>query len=86
MEEIRGRNFDGVTVDMDNRYFVNCKFSNCEIRFRGAGDTKWTNTQFLFCDVLFADAAAATVHFLIGMNILGENFSREPIRPSMTLE
>jgi hypothetical protein len=63
--EIKNETFRTAVIDMDNKRFFGCKFSNCTLRYTGA-QCEWdANTVFDSCTWQLLDAAERTVSALI---------------------
>lgn len=61
-------NVDGVSqtggvVQIDNKFFVNCKFERCELIYTG-GDVGWANCSFVDCPIKFNGDAQRTINLL----------------------
>jgi hypothetical protein len=76
------RAFFSQTIDLDDKRFVGCKFTNCTLRYKG-GQVEWDkNTAFIGCRWHFLDAADRTVKVLnISMSDpLQFNWANAPFR------
>jgi hypothetical protein len=59
--KIANREFFSQTIDMDDKRFLGCKFTNCRLRYTG-GQCEWDkNTTFISCSWNFFDAADRTI-------------------------
>ena len=64
MTTVKGETIFGQTIDLDNKRFVGCKFTNCTLRYKG-GQVEWDkNTIFISCRWDFLDDAGRTVKVL----------------------
>jgi len=79
----KGKTFFSVTIDLDNKRFIGCKFTNCALRYKG-GQVEWDkNTSFIGCRWDFLEAAERTIKVrntassgdLIDFHWSGEAFS-----------
>ena len=62
MTAVKGQAFLGETVDLDNKRFVGCKFTNCTLRYEGS-QCEWDkDTVFVACRWYFVGAAQRTVY------------------------
>lgn len=69
----KGQSFFSRTIDIDNKSFVSCKFSNCTLRYKG-GQVEWDkDTSFVSCRWEFLDAAKRTIDV---MNMIGADVSK----------
>jgi hypothetical protein len=80
---VKGDAVFGRTVDLDNKRFLGCKFTNCTLRYKG-GQLEWDkDTAFISCQWEFLEAAKRTVKVrdaaqsgdLINFHWSGEAFS-----------
>jgi hypothetical protein len=56
--------FFSQTVDLDDKRFISCKFTNCTLRYKG-GQFEWDeHTSFIGCRWDFLDAAYRTIKVL----------------------
>jgi hypothetical protein len=68
----KGQSFLSKTIDLDNKRFIGCKFSNCALRYKG-GQVEWDqDTSFVSCRWEFFDAAKRTIDV---MNMIGGSVS-----------
>ncbi len=63
MEVIENKSETGVTITIDEKHFVNCRYENCTVIYNG-GDYAWTNTTFKNCQITLAGAAQRTATLL----------------------
>jgi hypothetical protein len=63
----------GVTIFIDGKHFINCRYTNCTLIFAG-GDFGWTNTTFKSCQIRFSGSADRTVSFMRNFNLLPTGF------------
>ena len=53
----------GATVILDEKYFVNCRFTKCTLVYMG-GEYGWIDTQFVDCKIALQGSADRTAGFL----------------------
>ncbi len=53
----------GGLLQIDNKYFINCKFDDCVLIYSG-GDCNWSNTVFNNCTLNWLGDASRTVSLL----------------------
>lgn len=63
----QGQQFANKTVEVDNNQFVDCKFTNCVLRFTGAGAVGYQNCVFDRCEWMFDGPAETTIQYLAAM-------------------
>ena len=82
MHLIENQIVNGTSVGIDDKHFVNCRFTNCALLYSG-GDFAWTNTQFENCNLQLSGAATRTVTFLtqLGIKELPQN-ANQPQGPT----
>ena len=62
--EIKNESFSRIIVDLDNKRFFGCKFTNCTLRYAG-GQCEWDqNCAFESCSWELIGAAARTLRIL----------------------
>ncbi len=61
------KNYDNVTVKLDNGKFVRCKFKNCRLRFGGTGPVSLIECEFSGVSWEFTGPAQNTMTFLRGV-------------------
>jgi hypothetical protein len=81
MQSVENQTVKAITVFMDNRFFINCKFTDCKLVFAG-GDTGWENTHFTNCLIQFQGSAQRTVGFLQQFNMMTVDTSKAVKQPS----
>jgi hypothetical protein len=59
----------GETVTMDDKHFLNCKFTNCKLIY-GGGDFQLTETAIDNCQFVLSGPAQKTAAFLMNFGIL----------------
>jgi hypothetical protein len=63
--QIQNEVFSNAVIDMDNKRFFGCKFTNCSLRYAG-GECDWDeHTRFTSCTWDLTGAAKRTVDFLL---------------------
>ncbi len=55
--------FTNADVGLDNNDFINCKFENCNLIYRGGSPPNITGCSFGEFRITFADSAANTLNF-----------------------
>ena len=81
LTEVANKTQISTVIDMDNKRFVRCKFTDCTLRYAG-GQCEWdNNAAFIQCSWEFKDAARRTAEiFMLGLNTgdftcAGRNFA-----------
>jgi hypothetical protein len=69
----------GVVIYMDDRYFINCRYTDCTLIFAG-GDFGWVNSSFQNCKLSFEGPAGRTVNVLRMFSLLSDKFG-QPAQP-----
>jgi hypothetical protein len=69
MQTIENEVASGKTISMDDKNFVNCRFSNCKLIYSG-GDCTWVTSAFPDCQIMLSGAAQRTAAFLAGFGVL----------------
>jgi hypothetical protein len=79
MQLVQNETLNGALVVLDGKYFVNCKYTDCNVVFCG-GDFAWVNTQFIRCRVSFDGPAARTFNLCKHFGMLKDSLepSAEP--------
>lgn len=72
METISNLVFEGESVQVDHKHFVECVFRNCVLEYSGEPFT-FERTQLTDCRYVFFGLARGTVHFLHCIGLLPEN-------------
>jgi hypothetical protein len=69
LAEVADKTYLAAIIDMDNKWFVRCKLTNCTLRYAGS-QCEWdANTSFIQCIWEFKDAARRTTAiFMLGGN------------------
>ena len=63
MQAVENQTTSGVTISLDDKPFINCRFTNCTLIYSG-GDYAWTNTNFDNCPLQLSGAAQRTATLL----------------------
>lgn len=64
MTTVEGKAFLSKTIDIDDKQFVGCKFTNCALRYKG-GQVEWDkDTTFISCRWEFLAAAKRMIDVL----------------------
>ncbi|HMK31057.1 MAG TPA: hypothetical protein VK473_15350 [Terriglobales bacterium] len=82
METIQNRSESGTLIHIDNKFFLSCQFTRCELIYTG-GDFAWRNTSFVECKLTFDGPAGRTVNFLRAFNLLKEQLAGEAAPPAV---
>ena len=83
MTKFQDESFTGEVIDLDGRWFVNCKFVNCHLRYSGDAECRFENSQVADGNVWeFKGAALNTVKLLsdVGVASLTPRPYRGPTR------
>lgn len=64
MEEIHGKVYSNVRVDLDNRKFKNCKFNRCTLVYSGGGPIALEDCEVVAPSYVFEGSAENTVKFM----------------------
>ena len=72
METIRNLNFEGESVSIDHKHFMDCSFRDCVLQYSGEPFTL-ERTQLTNCRYVFFGLARGTVHFLQCTGLLPHN-------------
>lgn len=65
--KFEGKEFSNEKIDIDFNHFINCRFSNCTLIFRGHGPMTLDGCSFDNSSWQFDSAASQTLHFLSGL-------------------
>lgn len=68
------KHFRNEDVVLDGNAFINCRFDNVKLIFRGGPDIQMDRCTFNSFDLVFDGAAANTIGFLQGMYAHGDKF------------
>jgi hypothetical protein len=63
MQTIEGQTAEGITIAMDNKFFLNCRFTRCKLIFSGE-QCEWLETAFIDCYVQMIGPALIAVNLL----------------------
>jgi hypothetical protein len=72
MQTIRNLVFEGESINIDHKHFMDCAFKNCILQYSGEPFTL-ERTQLTDCRYAFFGLARGTVHFLHCIGLLPEN-------------
>jgi hypothetical protein len=72
METIRDTAFEGESISVDHKHFMDCTFKNCVLEYSGQSFTL-ERTQLTNCRYVFFGLARGTVHFLQCIGLLPDN-------------
>jgi hypothetical protein len=50
MQTVENQTAEGITIAMDDKYFLNCQFTRCVLVYSG-GDCEWIDTSFPDCEL-----------------------------------
>jgi hypothetical protein len=53
----------GTTVVLDDKFFVNCRYTGCNLVYLG-GDYGWIDSEFKDCKIMLQGAAQRTTNFM----------------------
>ena len=65
--EFKDQKFSNQEVHMDFNHFINCKFIDCNMIYRGYGVIRMEGCSFTNVRWTFSDAAANTVDFMASL-------------------
>jgi hypothetical protein len=71
MKTVSGQEFVGIEVQIDNTEFIDCKFTDCAIVYRGA-PYHFRGCEFAGVSFKLRDAALWTAKFMQGFGMLGD--------------
>ncbi len=63
MEVVENQVVTGKTITIDEKHFVNCRYSSCVVIY-GGGEFGWVNTTFENCQITLSGPAQKTAAFL----------------------
>jgi hypothetical protein len=72
METIRNIFFEGQSINVDHKHFIECTFKDCILEYSGQSFT-FERTQLTNCRYVFFGLARGTVHFLQCIGLLAED-------------
>ena len=79
MITIENRVSSGETIPVDDKHFVKCRFTKCNLMFSG-GDVALTDTVIENCQVQLAGPAQRTASFLAMMGVLPSPNGTLPVK------
>ena len=68
MQVVENKNETGTTIVIDDKNFINCRFTKCTLHYSG-GDFAWTDTHFENCPVKLSGAAERTSSLMYWLGI-----------------
>ena len=77
MKTIENEVNTGATITLDDKHFINCRFTNCKLIYSG-GDWSMTETKVENCQVTLAGAAQKTANFLAFLNAMNPGGGTPP--------
>lgn len=80
MQTVENEKQTGAVVHMDNKVFINCAFTRCQMVYSG-GDFAWANTVFQDCQVTLEGSAKRTAEFLSHFNLFRPEAFGKPAPP-----
>ena len=69
MQVVENEVVAGKTIAIDEKHFVNCKYTNCTLIYSG-GEVAWANTNFNNCQITLSGAAQRTATLLGNFGVL----------------
>ena len=69
MEVIENKDSNRETIVLDDKFFVNCHFTNCNLMYSG-GEMLSKDSRFDNCPLQFSGAASRTVNLLTTFGVL----------------
>lgn len=64
LERVEGKEFSDCALELDGRFFVNCRFTRCKITYAGGVVPMFDGGTFDSCSFEFTEAAERTIHML----------------------
>ncbi len=80
MHAIENETADGKMIYIDERYFINCKYTNCTLIYTG-GDFGWEDASFIKCKLQLEGSASRVMRFLRIFGVLKTEVPSKPITP-----
>lgn len=69
MQHVENKEDSGITVVVDDKHFINCRYRNCTMVYSG-GDFSWTNSTFENCQFRLEGAAQRTAALMGQLGIM----------------
>ncbi len=69
VQTIQQRVFEGEVLEMDDKHFIDCRLTNCVLRYSGRA-LVIEKTRLQGCNYVFFGRARGTIHFLQMMGLL----------------
>ena len=86
MQSVEKENQSGGIVHLDDKLFINCNYTNCQIIYTG-GDFAWRNTAFNNCQLTLEGAALRTANLLSHFKLIRRDAIQGPAAaPSSSTE
>jgi hypothetical protein len=63
LTNVEGLSQTGTVIQIDNKFFLNCRFERCQIVYSG-GDVGWAGTTFTDCTLAWHGDADRTIKVL----------------------
>lgn len=67
MSKLSGKALDKANEVVDGKEYVDCKFNQCTLIYKGGEIPKMTKCQFTNCDWQFQESAARTLVFMANL-------------------
>lgn len=84
MQTIEGQTAEGITIAMDDKSFLNCRYTRCTLIFSG-GDCEWTaDTLFIDCYLKMIGPALRVVNVLHCFSFAKDFGATGPPAPAST--
>jgi hypothetical protein len=84
MQTVEGQRAEGITIAMDDKYFLSCHYTRCVLVFSGA-DSEWRDTSFTECQIHLMGPALRIINMLHFFGLAGDvGSSSQSNPPSIT--
>jgi len=80
MQTVENEQKTGAVIHLDNKLFLNCSYTKCQIIFTG-GDFAWRNTTFTDCQLTLEGPSLRTANLLGQFGLLRPEMVQAPIAP-----
>lgn len=77
MDTIINKQFKNETIVIDDKSFIGCSFTTCDIVY-GGGDFGWVNSKFEECRVTLTGTAQKTANFMQEVGIIPKPGKPDP--------
>jgi len=80
MQTVENEKKTGAIIHLDNKMFINCTYTKCQIIFSG-DDFAWRNTTFQDCQMTLEGPSLRTANLLGQFGLLRPNAKQTPVVP-----